>query len=166
MPNLTIIKELNASYEQVWEILDDFGNTHRSHPIVKHSEIVDGPPRGLNAERRCDLYDGKNFAQERITGYQPGSKMRIEVVDGTFPMKEMIVTIAVKPSRLNRTAIKLNLTFTPKFGPIGAVMGHLAMKPQFKKMLTLWLQGVEDHANTGRLVLEGGKLGQPLPNAA
>jgi len=45
-------------------------------------------------------------------------------------------------------------------------MGPLMMKPQFKKMLGLWLDSIEAHARTGRLVGENGALGEPLRLAA
>ena len=153
MTSLTIHRELDAPFARIWEIFDDFGETHRSHPMVERSTIVSGPARGLNAERRCDLYGGAHYARERITQYAPGRAMTISVVESSFPIKHMDVTIRAKEARAGRTAVKLDIAFTPKMGPLGVIMGPLMMKPNFAKMMNKWLSGVEDHAKTGRMIL-------------
>jgi len=114
MPSFTILRELQAPFATVWEIFDDFGNTHRSHPLVKASRIVKGPARGLGATRRCDLYKGKHFAVERITDYVPERRLTIDVVEGSFPLKAFTVTIKAKETRPGRTGVKLIGEFTPK----------------------------------------------------
>ncbi|MFN3200236.1 MAG: SRPBCC family protein [Bradymonadia bacterium] len=161
MPALTVSREMPFAAEKAWSLIDDFSNTWIYHPVVKHSQCTNGTPQGLGARRQCTMYSGGTVEEQVVRHDAEAMTTHIEVVVfGPFPLTHMGVTIEVDALAPDHCAVRYIADFTPKFGPLGWVMGHVAMKPNFKKMLTQLLAGIEAHLESGRVVEEGGTLGE------
>lgn len=152
-------KTIDIDSELAWRIVSDFANTYTYHPLVEHSESLNGQQTGLGAKRRCTMYGGKSV-EEVITFYDEDARhYRVEVVDhGPFPLTHMVVDIKVQSESQGQSQVSFSGTFEPKFGPVGWLMAKVAMKRQFESMLTSVIVGLEQHARTGLIVGEGGKL--------
>lgn len=166
MHTLIISRDMPYDADRVFSLLDDFSNTWVYHPIVRSSDSVNGIERGLGAARRCELYDGQSV-QERVTEHDPGARRYVvEVFDhGPFPTRHMVVTIEVEPTGAEACRVSYTQEFQVKYGPMGWLMGELAMKRAMGKMLGSLLEGVERHLETGRIIEEGGALGAPMEQA-
>ena len=58
MHTVTVTRLIHAPKENVWSVLDDFGNISAFHPIVESSPIENGIATGKDASRVCHFYDG------------------------------------------------------------------------------------------------------------
>lgn len=161
MHTVSVTKEIDASPEAVWAVLDDFGGVARYNPHVETSTVVDGPDTGTGAIRECQFYDGGRI-EEEIVDYEFASGYTVEFVDmGGLPLKRNVVELTILGVDENRTAVTMTATFTPKFGPIGWVMANVMMKSRFRRTFEAVLDGLASHLRTGQRVGEDGVLVAP-----
>ena len=75
---ITYETTIEAPAGRVWEILNDFGNVQRFHPLVIESHSLSDIAGGEGAERRCDF--GKGVAlYERIVDCTEGKSMAVDI---------------------------------------------------------------------------------------
>jgi len=156
MHNITVGKTLNAPRDAVWASWADFGNIAVWHPFVSNSKLLGDPaePVQLGSRRQCDLADGKNVVRERIVEFTPPERLKIEMYDGTLPMKTVIATISFGAPDAGRTRVVMAMDFEPKYGLLGKLMVPM-IKRQFRKMFTELLEANERNA----LERRGGRTG-------
>ena len=152
MHTVVVEREMKIEADEAWKILDDFGAIYRFHPNVDKSPIENGIESGLGAERVCH-FDNGDQVKERITGYEPGQELTVEIIDpGNFPLKTAVARINVSPNGDGASGVRFEMSFQPKFGPVGWLMGATVMQSQFRKILSQVLAGLETHAQTGEIV--------------
>ena len=144
MAQITVTQMVQATPAEVWKSWDDFGNVARFHPALSGSRLLADQDTGLGATRQCDLKNGKDHIRERIVGYVPNERMIVEIYDGTMPVKWAKATITLKPVGASQTQVRMEMEFTPKYGPLGALMVPL-MKGQFRKLLEALLEQNAKH---------------------
>lgn len=153
MSRVIVSKRVNASIEEVWKSWDDFGNIYKYNPNLKGSRLL-GDANVLTrvgALRQCDMSDGKNWVREEIIDYHPGKSMKIDVYDGSLPLKSMTATVEVEAISEDRSRVRFTADFQPKFGLIGKLMAPL-MKRQFEPALQALLDGNARYVESGKEV--------------
>jgi uncharacterized protein YndB with AHSA1/START domain len=141
MKPLIVKRTVNAPIENVWRVWDSFGDIHRFHPGLENSYLIEkSEPTGKGARRRCDFTGGKNYILEELVGYDPQGKMVVKIYDGNIPLKEAYVTFTFRRVSAQATEISASAEFTPKFGPLGALLRPL-MRMQLGKGLEDLLRG-------------------------
>ncbi len=151
MYNVTVARTLNAPREAVWAAWADFGNVAVWHPFVSHSKLLGDPaePVQLGSRRQCDLADGKNVARERIVEFAPLERLKIDLYDGTMPLKAAVATVSFGAPDTTKTRVVLGMDFEPKYGLLGKLMAPM-MKRQFKRMFSELLEANERHVTAHR----------------
>ncbi len=158
MHEVQVARTIDVPAEEAWKIIDDFGGIYQYHPLVERSPIKNGVASGLGAERVC-YFDNGNAITERITGYEAGRELTVEITDpGKFPLKTAIAKLSVRPAGSHRSTVQFGMRFQPKFGPVGWLMGKTVMRSQFRNILGDVLAGLETHAKTGTIVNRTTKL--------
>ena len=147
MYNITVGKTLNAPRDDVWASWADFGNIAAWHPFVSDSKLLGDPaePVQLGSQRQCDLADGKNFVRERIVEFRRPERLKIEMYDGTLPMKSVVATVSFGAPDADRTRVVMAMDFEPKYGLLGKLMVPM-IKRQFRQMFTELLEANERNA--------------------
>lgn len=152
MHKVVVERELQVPVAKAWEILNDFGAVYKYHPLVERSPIDNGIASGLGAERICHFDNGDQI-KERITGYEAGEEYTVEIIDpGDFPLKTAEARLSLRSVDADRSRVRFEMSFQPKYGPVGWVMGATIMQTQFRRILADVLAGLERHAKTGELV--------------
>ncbi len=152
MATVTVIRTINAPLKDVWESWDDYGNIDKFNPNLNRSFLIEeNGDTGLGATRQCDLNDGKNHIQERIIGYTPMKELKIDIYNGTLPLKRAEATFKFKELGPNKSEISMTMEFTPKFGLLGRLMVPM-MKPQFRKLLGKLLDGNKAYLEDGVVI--------------
>lgn len=152
MAKVTVTETVNAALGDVWASWDDYANIYRFNPNLKGSHLLAGSaPTGLGALRQCDMIDGKNYIREKIVGYEPESKLVIDIYDGTLPMASAVATFQFQSVGKQRTLVTMQMEFKPKFGFLGALMVPL-MKPKFRAMLTAMVKANAAYVENGTVV--------------
>ncbi len=143
-------KTFNAPAHQVWAAFDDFGGVHKFHPLIESSPTLSDKTGGVGCERQCHMYGGGSL-KERITRYEPGTSMTIEIFDpGPFPLKQAVAEIRVTALDARRSEVTFVMHFEPKYGVVGWVMAKAMMARQFEKILDQILAGLSTHLETGK----------------
>ena len=92
---ILVTRKIQSPISKVWEILSDYSNIHRFHPLLKTSGFVEGScVAEPGATRQCDMVDG-SFLKERIIEWKEGSHYSIEVYETSMPVKESTATLGV-----------------------------------------------------------------------
>ena len=96
MPRITATAKINASKEQVWEVLADLGAIYKWNPGVSKSYLTSGLAQGDGAERHCDLGTKGDFLKERALDWREGEGFKTEVYDTNLPLKPNGVTFSLQ----------------------------------------------------------------------
>ena len=78
MPEFTITRQINASPDHVWEVLDDFGDIQRWNDGVAKSELTSAGPVDEGTTRHCDFapFGG---VDERISCHEPNKRLTVDI---------------------------------------------------------------------------------------
>lgn len=149
--------KINAPKEKVWEVLADFGGVSNWAPTVVSAYSTTEANGGVGAGRHCEV-KGFGSIEERIPEWDEGHSYSYDVVDGVpAPMKYIRNTVSVRPDG-DGTLVRFALEFQMKFGPLGALLERLAIRPQMRKTLAVSLAGLKHHAETGEVIGEDTEL--------
>ncbi len=137
---------INASKALVWEILSDLGAVQDFNPTVAKSYYNPGKREGVGASRHCDLKPMGSI-EETIIEWKEGEsfKLRIHDTKKAPPFKTAIGQLSVHESG-GATVASMEIDYTLKFGPVGAMMDTMMVKPQFRKAIKRTLQGLKQFA--------------------
>ena len=80
MPEFTIVRQIDAPVETVWEVLHDFGDIQRWSPGVTDSELTSQGPVSEGTTRHCDFapFGGVN---ERIERHEPNERLTVNLYE-------------------------------------------------------------------------------------
>jgi uncharacterized protein YndB with AHSA1/START domain len=80
LPEFTIVRQIDAPVETVWEVLHDFGDIHRWSPGVTDSELTSQGPVSEGTTRHCDFapFGGVN---ERIERHEPNERLTVNLYE-------------------------------------------------------------------------------------
>ena len=154
MHTVSVARRINAPFEDVWSVLDDFGGVANYHPNVATSGIVAGPDTGVGATRECVFHDGGRI-EEEIVAYASETGYVVDFTDvGDLPLKENVVSIDVETIDDGATSVTMTANFTPKFGPVGWVMATVMMKSRFRETFEETLDGLVAYVHRRQTVAE------------
>lgn len=152
MHGFSVSRDIDAPKEDVWAVLDDFGNLADYDPKNATSRVIDGPPTGPGAVREAVKPDGGRVVHE-IIEYNPPDGYAFEFVEfDDTPAEELVLAFELTALDDSRTRVTINGRIQPKFGPLGWVLGKLVLVPKGKGLLSDLLAGLDDHLETGERV--------------
>ena len=152
MHTVSATRTIDSPVGAVWNVIDDFGNVHRYHPGLKHSEGINDVATGVGAERRCDFYDGNTIHEELIERV-PERRAAQNVFDlGSLPLETVVGSMDLEPIDGHSTEVTMTLSFVPKYGPVGWLMAKLMMERQLRGLSEDILAGLDTHLQTGEVV--------------
>lgn len=151
MSQITKRIEINASAEQVWNVLADFGNVEKWAPTVVESHCSGDTQRGIGAKRMLTTSTGE-VTEEVIVEWNEGCSFTFEIPNGLASViKTLRETWSVEPSPQG-TEVIVTMDYDMKDGIISFLLDALAVGRVLKKMLAQNLAGLKHHVETGELV--------------
>ncbi len=141
---------INASKEQVWNAIADFGGVVNYNPNISNSYSTSKENGGDGATRHCDVLP-MGTVEERIFDWKEGDGYSIEIFDGKriAPFKFAKAQISLKRDG-DQTVATVNFDYQLKYGVVGALMNALIIKSQFNKALPSLLDGLKYYVETGQ----------------
>jgi len=131
----TIHHEIQAacSSERIWALLADLEAVERYNPGVKRA-VIEGTQRsGVGARRSCELVP-KGRVVERVTNWEEGRAVGLEVVESDWPIHFMRWVTRIEPNERG-TRVTQSLEYAVKFGPLGWLLDRLVMKRKLTSAL-------------------------------
>ncbi len=161
MQNKTTIKreiEINQPKEKVWQALADFGKICHGHPDVSKSFITSEQKEGVGATRHCDFTMMGASAEERVSEWNEGKNIKIEVYQlNKMPgIDTMALDLAIS-ERGNKTILHSTMTYSMK-NAFFDLMNSLMMKNMNARLLDGIMAGHKLYIETGTIVNEKTKL--------
>lgn len=161
MSKTTIIKreiEINQSKEKVWKALADFGNICHGHPSVSKSFITSEQKEGVGATRHCDFTMMGASAEEKVTEWNEGKNIAIEVYKlNKMPgIKTLVLNLAIE-EKGGYTILSSTMTYTMKNGFFD-FMNKVMMKKMNAELLNGIMAGHKLYIETGTIVNEKTQL--------
>jgi hypothetical protein len=134
----TIHHEIQAACpsERVWALLSDLEAVERYNPGVRRAAVEGAQRTGIGARRSCELLP-KGRVVERVTHWEEGRAVGLEVVESDWPIHFMRWVTRLEPSD-GGTRISQSLEYAVKLGPLGWLLDRMVMK----RKLTAALDGV------------------------
>jgi hypothetical protein len=150
--------EINKSKGQVWAAIADFGNICHGHPSVSKSYITSELKEGVGATRHCDFTMMGASAEEKVTEWNEGKNIKIEVAElKKMPgINTMALDLAIRQNE-NKTILSGTMNYTMKNGFFD-MMNSLVMKNMNAKLLEGIMAGHKLYIETGTIVNEKTKL--------
>lgn len=140
---------INASKEQVWEVLyNQYGDIHVHNPTMMSSNYINGASQGaLDVVRHCDFTE-KLWLDEQIVEVVEGEKVTISVLEHNLPfvdkMSATYELTSIAEDVTNVKMVSLN-SFSPGF------MKYF-MRGQMRKSVAKHLFGMRYYIETGKTV--------------
>lgn len=151
----TISREIaiNATKEDVWKAIAKFGDICHASPGVLKSHVT-SIQEGIGATRHCDFTMNGATAEEKITAWNEGESLSIEV----FELKKMPGINTMKADFVVRTEngktiLRADLHYDMKNGLFDVMNGIMVKKMNIK----LWnsvVAGHKKYIETGEQVVE------------
>lgn len=141
---------INASQEDVWEVLADFGGIKKFHKGLRDSYSTSDVNEGLGATRHCDLKPMGSI-EERIIDWKKGELYTVEIYGGkkTPPFKTAQGTIKIERINDEQTRAYFILEYSLKYGIVGKAMDAMMVKSQFVKATDIVLGGLKAYTEKG-----------------
>ena len=138
---------VNASVEELWNVLSDLEELDKYDPTVKTATIISTQRTGLVAARKVFMRDGKNWFEEKITEFDPGRSLCYQLTDCSFPIKGLRHSYRFKPTpagtevatRFQRTCFGLGVfaILLASAWPMHDLADHLAAADSTQRFLRL-----------------------------
>jgi carbon monoxide dehydrogenase subunit G len=150
--------KINASKEKVWEALADFGNVQNLSPNVAKSYLTSDTKNGLGATRHCDFTSMGAQVEEKITEWNEGHSLRIELYDPkNLPMMRGMNAYFEVAEQGDKT--KLQGTF--EYGmsnALGSFLNSIKMRKMNEKNWEQFMAGIKHNVETNEVVDKTTKL--------
>lgn len=132
---------MNASAQEVWNVLADIGTISQWHPGVKASHLI-SDTQGLGSGRHCDLGGGK-FLEEQVITWQPKEVLTFHITKTNLPMQADINFFLEQQTGGTRVEVKPE--YTVSYGLLGLVLDTFFIRRNYRKGMQTLLAGLKQH---------------------
>ena len=124
MKTFTIIRELDLPSEKAFAISSDF--TRSPGPAIKVEVEKEGDPESKGVGTIRVITIGKARVREQLKSVNPPKSFTYTLLSGA-PTKDYLGTVEITPKD-EKSVVRWNVTFTPKFPGTGWVVARIAGK--------------------------------------
>lgn len=136
---------INASVEKLWEILADASILDQYDPTVKKCTLISSNKSGIDAKRKVDMLDGKNWFEEKITVFEPYKALSFQLTDCSFPIKGLKHSYSFEKVG-TQTKVKQLMEYTVKFGLLGKLLDSIMIRKQSDQGIKKFFAGLKQFA--------------------
>lgn len=142
----TILHDVRARCPaaRVWALLADLEAVGRYNPTVRAASLVGGPRSGVGARRACELAPSGRVV-ERVTRWEEGRALGLEVAESDWPIRYMRWVTRVEADG-DGARITQELEYEVKFGLLGRALDALVMRRKLTATLDSVLASLVRHA--------------------
>lgn len=146
--------EINASKEDVWKAIAKFGDICHASPGVLKSHVTSEQQGGVGATRHCDFAMNGATAEERVTQWNEGESLTIEVYDlKKMPgIDKMEAAFKVRTEN-NKTILRADLHYSMK-NILFDAMNSMMVKKMNTKLWNSVMAGHKKYIETGERVVK------------
>lgn len=132
--------ETSASPEKLWRCLSNLTLVKDYNPTVLSAQLRGNGRVGVGTLRACELKP-KGKVLERVTVWEEGKAIGLEVVESDWPVTKMSWVTRITPMG-GGSILSQDLEYVMKFGPLGWLLNALVMKRNLTKNVGGALSGL------------------------
>lgn len=160
--NMTKIEKklgINASREQVWEVIANLGAIQNYNPMVKKSFYNTDKKIGEGAGRICE-FSPMGKVEETATQWESGNNYTLHVkpIEKLPFFKEGFAHFSLKNISNGQTEVSVDFEYDITPGPVAKAINRLMLKNNFNKAFEGILKGLKKHIEDGVIIENGGSL--------
>ena len=146
--------EINSSKENVWNAIAKFGDICHASPGVLKSRVTSEQQEGIGATRHCDFAMNGATAEERVTQWNEGESLTIEVYDlQKMPgIDKMEAKFKVRTEN-DKTILRADLNYSMK-NVLFDAMNSMMVKRMNTKLWNSVMAGHKKYIETGERVVK------------
>jgi Polyketide cyclase / dehydrase and lipid transport len=111
---------------RLWAVLSDLEAVEQYNPTVRSAHIAGDRRAGNGAVRECELVP-KGKVVERVTNWEEGRSLGLEVVESDWPICSMHWVTRIEPAGSGSRLVQ-RLEYKMKYGPAGWLLNALVMR--------------------------------------
>lgn len=136
---------INASIEKIWDALTNIEELDKYDPTVKKSTALSTAKSGMDAKRKVDMLDGKNWFEEKVTEFKPNEALTYELTACSFPVHKLKHSYSFQKNG-NQTKVNQVMEYTVKFGLFGKLLDSLMIRKQSDAGIKKFFGGLKSYA--------------------
>jgi ligand-binding SRPBCC domain-containing protein len=138
---------IEAPVEKIWESLSNVEELERYDPTVARSRAITQLKCGPEAVRKVDMKDGRNWFEEKVTGWVPNETLTYELTACSFPINRLSHTYSFE-QRGHRVRVKQVMKYQVKFGWFGRLMDRLMIRARSDAGIKKFMSGLKTYAES------------------
>lgn len=143
---------IHRSRQEVWRAVSHPGNIAAFHPLIKHSEAIDGQATGDGAERVCQLVPMGEMV-EQATDWKEGFGYTMTVAGGKMMPPTHVMRGELRLMDHGEACkVSFDLHYRLKGGVVGKLMDALMIRPQFVKAPPQYVIGLKHFVENGQKI--------------
>ncbi|MFT6502258.1 MAG: carbon monoxide dehydrogenase subunit G [Crocinitomicaceae bacterium] len=140
---------INAPKHEVWDALADFGNVMNMSPNIAKSYLISDKKSGIGAQRHCDFTVMGAQVDEKITQWDEGNSMTIELYNlKRMPMMKEVQARFEVSEKEGKAVLNARFEYLIS-NPIGRFMNLVKMRKMNIKSWEAFMAGIQYHVETG-----------------
>lgn len=140
--------DANCPPAALWTVLADLGRVAEYNDSVRSARISPAEGGRKGAIRICALVP-KGEVTERVTEWEEGRSLGLEVVKSDWPVQFMNWVTNIEPAGSGSRVIQ-RLEYKMKFGPVGWLLNALVMRRAIERNVGKALKGMIALAEAAR----------------
>lgn len=135
---------ISAPIEKIWEALSVIDNLDKFDPTVKKVTVISSGKSGLDAKRKVNMLDEKNWFEEKVTEYKTNEALKYQLTDCSFPIEGLTHSYSFEKMG-QQTKVKQIMQYTVKFGLLGKLLDTLMIRKQTNSGIQKFFNGLKEH---------------------
>lgn len=133
---------VNASTDEVWDVLKEFGSVAEWAPTVTKSYYLDAQTFGVGTGRHCDI-QGFGGIDEVVTEWQEGVGFTYSVTP-LGPLNNVNSSWQLSRIGDRKTKLQVILSYDLRFGIFGKILHKLVMRRKLEQSLPITLAALKE----------------------
>jgi ribosome-associated toxin RatA of RatAB toxin-antitoxin module len=135
---------IRAPVEKIWEALSNIETLEKYDPAVKRSRAISLNTSGIDAARKVEMNDGKNWFEERCTVSNSGEALTYELTACSFPVHRLKHSYAFEKNG-NGVNVKQVMEYEMKYGRLGRILDVWMIRRQTDSGIKNFLSGLKNY---------------------
>jgi ribosome-associated toxin RatA of RatAB toxin-antitoxin module len=135
---------IHAPVGKVWEALSNVEELEKYDPTVKSSVALSSLKQGVNASRKVDMKDGKNWFEEKCTMWEPNEAIVYELTACSFPVHKLKHSYRFEVKN-DSVRVSQVMEYQIKFGFIGRVLDAIMVRKQSDNGVKKFFAGLKSY---------------------
>ncbi|MFW9779834.1 MAG: SRPBCC family protein [Candidatus Heimdallarchaeota archaeon] len=142
MPIVTVTSKVEASVDQIWNVISNFEQPHRYHPYIIKTQLLSDQKQGIGAKRRCDMNDNTFVVEEVVEWIE---KERITVDEAHFhAVSQSRVLFGLNRVTESISTVTIRMDYVRKSGFLGWLEEQITIKIFMKRVFKMIIKNIED----------------------